>query len=373
MVPGLGHVFPVVPLAWATQVAGHDVLVATTGPNLLAVAQAGLQAVDVSPHIDVMQVLTRAGSQGIQAQRQRSDEDRRARGMKLFGEIGNLMADGIVQAARQSRADVLVYTPWNTAGLLAAAAIGIPAVVHGLGLTRPKALTAMTVENMADAQARHGLARIPTEPAASIDTCPSSMRLEGTPAGWPMRYIPYNGGVTLPNWLIKPPARPRVCLTLGSVLPGMGIVEVFGASLEAIRDCDVEVVACGGDTPSTSAPLPDNVRMVQWVPFSALLPTCAAIVHHGGSGTTFGALAAGVPQVVLPHGADQPWNAKAVAERGVGLALGVDHANAETIRECILRVLDEPAFQKAAVEVRDEIAALPPPSDIVARISQLVS
>jgi UDP:flavonoid glycosyltransferase YjiC (YdhE family) len=375
MVPGLGHVLPVVPLAWATRLAGYDVLVATTGPNLPAVTQAGLLAIDVSPHVDVMQVFTRigSGSQGPQAYRQRSEEERRADGMKLFGEIGDLMADGIVRAARQWKADVLVYTPWNTAGLVAAATVGIPAVVHGLGLNRPSFFTAMTLEHMTDALERHGLTQVPTE-AAAIDTCPNSMRLEEVATGWPMRYLPYDGGMTLPDWLIQPPTRPRICLTLGSWLPTLGVVEALVASVEAVRDADVEaLVACGGADLPTLKPLPANVRMVRWMPLSALLPTCAAILHHGGSGTTFAALAAGVPQVVLPHGADRPWHAKAVAQRGVGLALELEHADATTIYQSLRRVLDEPAFQKAAIEVRDEIAALPPPPDIVPRLAQLVS
>src|SRR3954464_9288253 len=68
-------------------------------------------------------------------------------------------------------------------------------------------------------------------------------------------------------------------------------------------------------------PLPANVRMARWLPMVDVLPSCAAVIHHGGSGTMFGARVAGVPQVVLPLGADQPTNADAVVRRGVGLAL----------------------------------------------------
>jgi rhamnosyltransferase subunit B len=65
-------------------------------------------------------------------------------------------------------------------------------------------------------------------------------------------------------------------------------------------------------------PLPDGVRHFDYVPFSAVLPRAAAFVHHGGIGTTAQALAAGVPQLVVPLAHDQPDNAVRVRRLGVG-------------------------------------------------------
>lgn len=66
------------------------------------------------------------------------------------------------------------------------------------------------------------------------------------------------------------------------------------------------------------APLPPGVAHFDYAPLSAVLPRCAALVHHGGIGTTAAALAAGVPQVVVPFSHDQPDNAHRVVELGVG-------------------------------------------------------
>jgi UDP:flavonoid glycosyltransferase YjiC (YdhE family) len=49
----------------------------------------------------------------------------------------------------------------------------------------------------------------------------------------------------------------------------------------------------------------------------ALFPRCAAVVHHGGAGTTAAVLRAGVPQVVVPHAADQPYWGRRMADLGV--------------------------------------------------------
>ncbi|HLL88375.1 MAG TPA: nucleotide disphospho-sugar-binding domain-containing protein, partial [Tepidisphaeraceae bacterium] len=67
--------------------------------------------------------------------------------------------------------------------------------------------------------------------------------------------------------------------------------------------------------------LPPGVIHVPFAPFSQLLPRCAALVHHGGIGTTSQGLAAGVPQLVMPMSHDQPDNALRVMRLGVGDAL----------------------------------------------------
>ena len=52
--PGLGHLFPMIPLAWALRTGGHDVLVASTGDVVERAVQAGLPAVEAAPGLDMM-------------------------------------------------------------------------------------------------------------------------------------------------------------------------------------------------------------------------------------------------------------------------------------------------------------------------------
>ncbi len=67
--------------------------------------------------------------------------------------------------------------------------------------------------------------------------------------------------------------------------------------------------------------LPEGVRHFDYVPFGRLLPRCAALVHHGGIGTTAQGLAAGIPQLVMPMAFDQPDNAARLRAFGVGSSL----------------------------------------------------
>ena len=193
------------------------------------------------------------------------------------------------------------------------------------------------------------------------------------PSAWRTRYVPYNGGGPLPEWLVAPSTRPRVCLTLGSAVPRAWGVSTIAGVVEAVRDLDVEVVLALGDVDTSElGELPPNVRAAGWVPLSALAPGCAAIVHHGGAGTTMNALVAGVPQLVLPHAADQYANAAAVARRGVGLPHRVEEMDAATAGRSLRDLLTEPSFDRAAADVRDEIAAAPPPAEVIPRLAALV-
>jgi len=98
--------------------------------------------------------------------------------------------------------------------------------------------------------------------------------------------------------------------------------------------------------------------------YQELLPLCAAVVHHGGIGTTARALAAGTPQLVLPLAWDQPDNAARVRRLGAGSSLGARHRSAARLGEALAEQLkpeaqarcralgarfgDDDAFERAA-------------------------
>jgi UDP:flavonoid glycosyltransferase YjiC (YdhE family) len=96
------------------------------------------------------------------------------------------------------------------------------------------------------------------------------------------------------------------------------------------------------------------------------MPHAAAMVSHGGSGTTRMALAAGVPAVVVPGFADQPRNAERVAELGAGIALPEWREGVAGIGDAVRRVLSDPSYRLAAERVAAEVAALPPIDDAMA-------
>lgn len=120
------------------------------------------------------------------------------------------------------------------------------------------------------------------------------------------------------------------------------------------------------------APVPRNVEVHPWLPQEAVLAYAAAMLGHGGFGTTMGALALGVPQVVAPLFAfDQVVNGEHVAAVGAGLTVEAsDGAVSRAVGE-ISRLLRTPSYATNAQVVAAAIRRLPPPTAAVPMLSQL--
>lgn len=109
--------------------------------------------------------------------------------------------------------------------------------------------------------------------------------------------------------------------------PGTGNLHAqafFKSALMAVNQLGRRAIFLTKERAQVPAQLPGNVLWQPYVPLSGLLPHTAALVHHGGIGTTAEALRAGVPQLIVPFGWDQYDNGARVAALGVG---DVIHAN----------------------------------------------
>lgn len=88
--------------------------------------------------------------------------------------------------------------------------------------------------------------------------------------------------------------------------------------------------------------LPASIRHFEYVPFSHVFPRAAAVVHHGGIGTTAQALAAAAPQLVMHMAHDQPDNAAHVLRLGVGKAISPKSFLAPTVTKALGELLSSP-------------------------------
>ena len=108
------------------------------------------------------------------------------------------------------------------------------------------------------------------------------------------------------------------------------------------------------------ARLPGNLRAFEYVPFSSVLPRSAALVHHGGIGTTAQALAAGVPQLVVPFAHDQPDNAVRVRRLGVGDFLRPRRYNTGAVGATLKRLLGAAAVRENCRQRASDLAGAKP-------------
>lgn len=107
------------------------------------------------------------------------------------------------------------------------------------------------------------------------------------------------------------------------------------------------------DKPSLS--LPENIFHAAHVPFEPLLPHCRAIVHHGGIGTTSKAIAAGLPQLIVPRAHDQPDNARRVERLGLGRPLSYRKLSSAALGETLRFLLDSTKIRTACQKYHDKV------------------
>jgi MGT family glycosyltransferase len=166
----------------------------------------------------------------------------------------------------------------------------------------------------------------------------------------------------LPDWWPDADA-PLVYVTFGSVAGGLAMAAgVYRLAIEVMAELPVRaLLTVGRDVDlGAFAETPDNVHVEAWVAQANVLGHAAAVVCHGGSGSTLGALAAGVPAVVVPLFADQPYNARRVEAVGAGIAVSRD---AEALRAAVQRVLEDGSYRAAAEGLAAEMRTQPPVDD----------
>ena len=375
--PALGHVLPLLPLALATRDAGHDVVVvggASIGPAVELVGLAHRVAGPPDLPSVFVQVPEREGLTGR----------RRAAFVwqQVFaGILAPELAAATLELARDWPPDLVIHEDSEQGSWIAAERLGIPHVAYAATAWRGTSLR-LSSEPLNGLRASLGLAADPElqrwHRHGYLGTRPPSLHNPDDPP--PVTTVPVRPVALddvhgpVPAWVDeRPSGRPRVTLTLGTMLPGR--TAVLGSLLDGLATLDAEVVATVGPEldPTEAGDRGPRVRVLRWVPMSRLLATSDALVFHAGSGTMLAALAAGVPLVLLPVAADQPENADRCVAAGVGVALPVEARGPDDVARATRTVLDDPAFRTAARRVAAEIAAMPEPAALLPRLEALAA
>jgi UDP:flavonoid glycosyltransferase YjiC (YdhE family) len=361
-----GHFYPLVPLAWTFRALGHDVLVAVADSFVPEVLRAGLPSVSCGPPADFAGFTAMGGPDTLAARR-------RANGA-VFARNAAANLPGITSIVRSWRPDLVLSERAESAGPVAAAAYDVPAVELQWGVAPLREYRTAADEELGPLLARHGLTAMPT-PSAVLNPWPPSLRLRHAVGQRRMRNVPYDGQARVPSWVWQPRDRPRVCLTLGTVLPRLGIDGTSDIVLPMLRELgrlDVDVVVAVEDAIAAAwPPLPAAAKQVGRMPLSHVLRACDLAIHHGGQGTALTALGAGNPQLVLPVFDDQIDNAEAVVAAGAGRRLLPADVTPEAVAAASRTLLDEPAYGRAAARIAGEITAQPSLAEVALDLTGL--
>lgn len=352
--PAYGHLYPLLPLARAARDAGHRVTVATGASFVPQLAEFGFDTREAGISIGVAEA---------EAARLYPDGPVVAVLAATFADVlAKRTAVDLAPMLRIDRPDLVVYEMSDVGAVAAARAAGIPAVSVTIGRSMPAELRTLA----APAFGWIWAGTTPADPMlgdACLDLWPAGLAdpvAAGMPTRFPLRPVPWSAPA--PPW--QSPGRPLVYLTLGTV--SFGATAVLSAAIEGLARLPVQVVvAVGPGDPDALGPVPDNVHVERFVPQGRVLAAADLVVHHGGSGTTLGAAAHGLPQLVLPQGADQFGNADALAAQGSGLALTGDDVTADVVAECARTLLGEPVYRGTARALAAEIAAMPSPAAVL--------
>jgi UDP:flavonoid glycosyltransferase YjiC (YdhE family) len=273
----------------------------------------------------------------------------------------------------------VIYEAMNADAGVAASVLGIPVTAYTVLLASSfySSLHAATVGYQRDTWVRRD--RTPPEAngllvAALINPAPPTLRQTsaGETMTVPIRSVAYNeSSAEVPAWLTATHTRPRVYLTLGTV--SFGAVEVLSRAIAEIAALDVDVLVTVGPEgePASLGEAPDNVYVERFVAQSAVLPLVDLIVHHGGTGTVLSALEVGLPQLLLPQGADQFINAEILTAVGAARVLPNDARHTGAIGEAVHELLGDAPERQVATRLRDEIAAMPSPAEVVPALVKL--
>jgi UDP:flavonoid glycosyltransferase YjiC (YdhE family) len=361
---GPGHLQPLLPIADAAREAGHEVAVAGRASVLPAAESLGL---------DVF--ATAADRERAPKRLLEVDLEREARDLRMgFGlHLARAHAPAVRELCEDWRPDVLVCDEVDFGSLIAAERLGLPHASVVVLATGSLVRQAGLAESLDTVREEHGL---PPDPELEmlarylvLSPIPPSYRDPAFPD--PATLHAFRPGA--PASAVAATDPPTLYFTLGTEF-NLESGDLFERVLEGLGELPVQVVATVGSEldPAVLSP-PPNVRLERYVPQGETLAHASAVVCHGGSGSVLGALAHGLPLVLLPIGADQPQNAERCAVLGAGRVLDVVTATPDDVREAVSEVLSSPSYRAAAERLRDELAALPGPDHAAALVERLAA
>jgi len=364
---GAGHLNPLAPFLTAARRRGEEVLVVAPPEMREMVEGLGLPFFpgaqppeeEVAPIRELLPVVPRQEA-SILASRE------------LFGRLATrAMLPKMDEAFAEYRPDVVLRDPCEYSSAIVASRREIRVAQVAISLAELEA-AAIAAAAPALGEQQEGLAE-DLLGAPYLSRFPTSLDPSTFPVTVRFREAGASTLSPLPDWWNGSDA-PLVYLTFGTVLGHMSIaLEVYRAALEAMRGLEARVLLTVGRKldPSGLGQVPSNVHVEQWVDQARVMGEADVVVCHGGSGTVLGALAAGVPLVMVPLFADQFDNARRIAATGAGTSVEVEteepmgrhrqlsRDDAPRISEQVREVLSDSTYRDQARLIAEEMGSAP--------------
>ena len=355
---GAGHLHPLVPFLDAAQRRGHETTVIAPASMREMVEWTGHRFVAGAepPEAEIGPIREQLPVASAQVASVLGNRD-------LFGRLATTaMLPAMEQVVSDWEPDFVVRDPCEYASAVVAGRRSIPTAQMAISLadaelgsliTAAPALEAHRPGLVEELRASPYLTRFP--PALDPSPFATTLRFRDTEP---------SAGAPLPDWWDEPDA-PLVYLTFGTVLGHMSLAaDVYRTALRVVADLPVRVLLTLGrqTDPTSIGPVPAHVHVEAWVDQRRVFGRADLVVCHGGSGTAFGVLAAGIPTVVVAMFSDQFENGRRIAAAGAGLIVEPERS---AIARAIGTGLEDPRLRAGARRVRAEMASNPDIGELV--------
>ncbi len=382
---------PFLALSLGLKGAGYEVVLA--GPAMFEgfVSEHGVPFIPIND--DVLKLKDTAAGKKVFEQR--------GAGLAMIRQVMPMLRrllDDSWQAAQHVQPDAIVYHPKGLAGSHLAEALKIPAffslplpmysptrefpmpiapalpfggAYNRLTYAALPLLTAPYAGIINQWRKEHGLpsvGRFFGEQRAGMPTIPTlysfSRHVVPPPADWDAEthvtgywFLPPDAGWSPPVELARflESGEPPVYVGFGSMMSSdpQGMAQKV---IEALtRTGQRGLLAKGWGGLETSS-VPETIHLIDEVPHDWLFPQTAAVVHHGGAGTTAAALRAGKPNIIVPFIADQPfWGRRVEALNAGPAAIPQKKLTAENLSEAIRRAVSDPTIRLSAQTLGEKI------------------
>lgn len=377
-----GHFGPLLPFARACVVAGHEVRVAAPASYAAAVQRAGLvpEPFSDAPPDLIGPVMSRLPSMSFQ------EADATVVG-EVFAKIDARAAlPGLTHTVGVWRPDLVLREPAEFGSLAAAERGGVPHVRVAIGMQETtRTLLALADKSLDELASFAGLpegqlhAAWSTEP--TLSTVHEHLDRAGD-AGYDEEAVTVRVSTCepaaapddpLPRW--GEPNLPLLYVTFGSVTGSMPwFAGLFREAVDALADQPVRVFMTVGRRFDLGGlgPLPANAYVAPWWPQADVFTVASAVLSHGGFGTTMGALAAGLPQLVAPiFSSDQVVNGRHLAAAGVGRTIEPGPDLIPRALTVLTSLFNDPSYTAAARTSAEDLSALPDVSRSVGFLESL--
>lgn len=283
----------------------------------------------------------------------------------------------LIEVGRAYQPQLIVSEMFISAAGLAAEVLAVPFVVAGWPAMQPKVAAGQTMlSDLARARLQRLYARFnltgcnwtPSGPPALLSpqlhlTYWSPTWYGDLPLLAQTRHVGGVAPITAPQAPPWPQHNPWVFITLGTSF-GQDL-NFFSAATQAATTLGcMPILALAGQLTASQREalqnqLPADAVVQEQVDLNAVLPAVTAAIHHGGAGVTHALVTHAVPQIVVPHAADQGHQAQGIMRSGIGIHLPAKETTIPRLVNALAQILpDRSPYRANAEKLRAEFATL---------------